>query len=573
MRSALSRHKHPRTAVFLAASLLALLIAASGGDAAVSCLGKQATIVGGGGDNVIHGTKAPDVIYAGGGNDTIYGEGGNDRICGGPGDDTIDGNRGSDHLAGDDGDDTITGYTGNDTVDGGSGDDEIHGWRGSDDLDGGDGTDRVFGDTGNDTLDGGPGNGDYVDGGQGDEKMVSGGPGDFDVALGDTGVDRIDGGPGEHDVASYATSSAPLTVNLGTGTMTGAESEHLIGIEDALGGSGNDTLVGDPPSNRLDGGPGDDHLQADGGGDDAFGGPGSDSCTGGFASENSCGPAIGGGNAVAIELLESIDGTTSFIVAGTGGPDLVTVQQGNGAYLAEGSGGTRIVPGSPEVANCTALSDYAVSCTGEATRILAAMGDGNDTLSLSGTSGKTNSTLDGGDGSDDIGGGLGHDVIYAGEDDVPDTLSGDGGDDVLFGLNTSHPRKPSGAATMFGGGGNDLLIGGQPCDGDSFDGGPGPNDSASFARVRNSGIVVRAQIGGPVSDPNDGSCAVGKIDGSIEKVEGSTGPDELFGDGSANTLLGRGGDDLLNGEGGHDRCIGGGGHDTAQRCEQEFSIP
>jgi Ca2+-binding RTX toxin-like protein len=126
---------------------------------------------------------------------------------------------------------------------------------------------------------------------------------------------------------------------------------------------------------------------------------------------------------------------------------------------------------------------------------------------------------------------------------------------------------------MLGGGGNDLLIGGQPCEGDVFDGGPGPNDSASFARVRNSGIVVRAQIGGTVSDPSEGSCNEGKIDASIEKIEGSTGPDQLLGNSAANTLLGRGGDDSLDGEGGHDSCIGGGGHDTAQQCEQEFSIP
>ncbi len=57
---------------------------------------------------------------------------------------------------------------------------------------------------------------------------------------------------------------------------------------------------------------------------------------------------------------------------------------------------------------------------------------------------------------------------------------------------------------MLGGGGDDLLIGGQPCDGDLFVGGPGANDSASFARVRNDGIHVDAKIGGAVSDPDVG---------------------------------------------------------------------
>ena len=103
---------------------------------------------------------------------------------------------------------------------------------------------------------------------------------------------------------------------------------------------------------------------------------------------------------------------------------------------------------------------------------------------------------------------------------------------------------------MFGGPGNDLMIGGQPCDGDIFDGGPGDNDSASFARVRNSGIVVKATIGGAVTDPDVAGCNAGQIEASVEKIEGSPGPDILIGDDGANMLLGRGGNDLLDGRGG-----------------------
>ena len=126
---------------------------------------------------------------------------------------------------------------------------------------------------------------------------------------------------------------------------------------------------------------------------------------------------------------------------------------------------------------------------------------------------------------------------------------------------------------MFGGPGDDLLIGGQPCDGDLFDGGPGNNDSASFARVRNSGIFVEATIGGPVLDPDVANCNAGHIDHSIEKIEGSPGPDILIGDGGPNTLLGRGGNDILDGMGGSDDCIGGGGVDQATNCEMTASVP
>jgi Ca2+-binding RTX toxin-like protein len=34
----------------------------------------------------------------------------------------------------------------------------------------------------------------------------------------------------------------------------------------------------------------------------------------------------------------------------------------------------------------------------------------------------------------------------------------------------------SGKSTLIGGEGSDLLVGGDPCDGDSFDGGPGSDD-------------------------------------------------------------------------------------------------
>lgn len=576
-------------AVALAALLATLLLAAPLADAAPRCLGKKATIVGTPGNDRIVGTKDHDVIFAGGGNDRIDGKGGHDTICGGPGDDTIVGNRGSDILHGGAGDDKILGNRGSDRLFGGSGDDvlmgtrgkdrlnggpgadRLNGGRGSDTLNGGGGNDRLFGGSGNDKLDGGPGS-DYVDGGRGDDPKVSGGPGDFDIVVGNTGIDRIDGGPGEHDIASYTTSTVPIAVDLGAGRMVGEVNERLSGIEDVLGGSGNDTLIGNAAANRLDGGPGDDHLRAVGPGDAAFGGPGSDACVGGFASRDSCGAVVGGGHAVGIELIRSIDDSSSFVVTGTSGSDTVSVRRSGGAYVAEG-GGTAIVPGSTDATNCTSASPSVVVCSGRAGRVQASMGPGNDTLSLSGIPRGVDATVDGGPGSDDLAGGPGDDTIFAGDDRVPDRLVGGPGDDQLFGINTAHPRRDSGAATMLGGPGNDLLVGGQPCNGDLFSGGPGENDSASFARVRNSGIHVRAQIGGAVSDPDISRCNAGRIDGGIEKIEGSPGPDQLFGDNSANTLLGRGGNDLLDGRGGRDRCIGGGGRDRARNCEQRFSIP
>jgi Ca2+-binding RTX toxin-like protein len=568
------RFRHPKIpaiAAFLLAPLAALtaLLAfgvPSAGAGDPTCQGKPATIVSDAA--TITGGKAPDVIVAGPGDNTIHGEGGNDLICAGGGNDTIYGERGDDKIYGEEGDDTIYGERGSDTLDGGGGNDTIHGERGSDQIEGGDGTDLVEGEQGNDTVDGGPGNGDIVEGNQGDDTL-DGGAGNEDVIIGSTGNDKIDGGPGEHDIADYAGTGGAVTVDLQTQTVSGAENEHLEGIEDAIGGSGGDTLIGSgDTANRLDGGPGNDHLEAAGPGDDAFGGPGGDQCTGGFAEETSCGPAAGA-NGLAVEIYESIDGKSKLILTGSSGADQGTVSYSGGKYTITGSDVTNGDPTNPDCSGAATIT-----CSGKVDGIEANMGAGNDELTIGqSVPHSISSMLEGGTGSDILVGGPGNDVLYAGEDHDPDTLEGGGGNDVLYGVNIFHPKKDSGPATMNGGPGSDLMIGGQPCDGDTFDGGPGDNDSASFARIHNSGIAVEATIGGEVIDPDGGGCTAGHIDSSTEKIEGSPGNDILTGDNGPNTLLGRGGNDKLNGMGGFDDCVGGGGHNTAVNCEKEAQIP
>ncbi len=532
---------------------LALLLAAwsPGGAAAAKaprCLGKPATLVSNAA--TILGSRGNDVIVAGPGDNEIRARGGNDTICAGRGDDRIHGGRG------------------NDNVNGGAGDDVLRGGRGSDRLRGGAGSDRLLGEAGNDDLGGGVGRRDQLDGGPGDDRL-SGGPGRLDVLVGGPGNDRIDGGPGAHDVASYADLGGPVRIDLGAGTVNGAESERLSGIEDVLGGPGNDTLIGSPGSaNRLDGGPGNDSLIAAGVDDQAHGGPGNDACAG-FTIEVSCGPTANAGGTV-VETYRSIDRSTSLIVAGRRGGDEISVEHSAGTYTVRGARGPQPVRlGDPAAGTCRRdRESNSVSCSGSVNSIQASLGAGDDSFRIAASvPAAVAATIDGGRGSDTLVGGRGDDTIYGGDDRAGDVLAGGGGDDVLYGVNIFHPRREGGAARMFGGRGNDLLIGGQPCNGDHFDGGPGSNDSASFARVRNSGIVVRATIGGAVLDPDVPACRAGRITGSVEKIEGSPGPDVLTGNGRGNTLLGRGGNDRLDGRGGFDTCVGGNGRDRLRNCE------
>lgn len=508
------------------------------------CGGRQATIASN--DRRIQGTRAPDVIVAGRGTNVILGAGGNDVICGGFGRDRIYGNRG------------------NDTIDGKKDADAVHGGRGSDEVDGGADRDEVFGDSGNDAVHGGPGDRDAADGGPGDDD-VTGGRGSFDTVLGGIGNDRIDGGRGKHDIASYRTAGGPIEADLGSGTVVGAEDERLIGIEDVLGGSGEDTLAGsETTSNRLDGGPGDDRLLGPAPGDKAFGGPGSDQCLGPFAVQDSCGPASRGGTRV--ELYDSIAGSSSLTIVGDDKLDDVMVSRGDHGYVVRSGFGNLVLLGSFGSGGCGPVAG-AVACGGPITSILVSLGGSSDNLKVDDSiPADVSVTADGGPGADWLRGGRGADTLYSGDDGDLDVLDGGGGDDALFGVNILHPRHSSGAATLVGGAGDDLLIGGQPCD-DLFHGGKGDNDSASFARVRNTGTFVKAAIGGRVIDPDVGYCGASRIDGTVEKIEGSTGPDVLLGAAGPDTLLGRGGLDVLDGRGGPDRCIGGRGRDQARRCE------
>ncbi|HEX3041179.1 MAG TPA: calcium-binding protein [Solirubrobacterales bacterium] len=441
-----------------------------------SCGGKRATIAAV--HRTIHGTRGPDVIVGSRRADVIFGAGGNDVVCGRGGRDRIHGGRGKD------------------TVDGQQGADLLDGGRGSDEVFGGDGRDRVRGDSGNDLVRGGSGARDDVDGGMGDD-TVTGGRGSFDAIAGGIGRDQIDGGPGAHDTASYRSAGGPIEVELGIGRVSGAEDEQLRGIENVLGG------------------------------------PGNDGCFEASLAIRWC-------------------GSTGIAVSGSAGDDSLAIGlQNQQIVISAGSGPVLQVGDERRIGS-----------------LLVSLGDGNDRVVVtSSLPPEVEVTIEGGAGSDWLRGGRGGDTIYGGDDDVPDRLEGGPGGDALFGVNIFHPRHASGAATMIGGGGDDLLIGSQPCDGDLFVGGRGANDSVSFARVRNAGVNVEAQIGGAVTDPDVPGCTAGRIARGTEKIEGSPGPDILSGNAGANTLLGRGGSDRLDARGGSDRCIGGRGGDSSRHCE------
>lgn len=175
----------------------------------------------------IYGTEEDDVIVAISPGDSIFGYEGDDVLTGGSGANCLLGGEGDDRL------------------DGAAGDDLLMGEQGRDDLSGGAGTDILLGQDGVDRLSGGDGD-DELDGG--------------------LDADRMEGGAGS-DTAVYRLFSFAVAIDLAAGTGTGGD--VLVGIENAVGGYGDDTIAGDGGANALDGWIGRDVL-AGGGGADRF---------------------------------------------------------------------------------------------------------------------------------------------------------------------------------------------------------------------------------------------------------------------------------------------------------------
>lgn len=248
-----------------------LVLAGPGDDHVVAGSGDD-TVLGGDGDDVIFAGPGADLISGGAGNDRLFGEAGNDTLFGDAGDDLVDGGEGDDLLDGGDGNDTLLAGAGDDRLDGGTGDDSLVADAGRDVLLGGEGDDRLEGGEGDDTLADGAG-----------RDVVTGGPGnDVIVAAADDEADAFDGGDGSDTLDLSATNSG-ATVDLASEIVRIREDviDRVSAIENAVGGSGHDVLIGNQEANSLLGGAGDDVLSGGGGRDTLSDGTGADVVRGG----------------------------------------------------------------------------------------------------------------------------------------------------------------------------------------------------------------------------------------------------------------------------------------------------
>jgi serralysin len=448
--------------------------------------------------------------------------------------------------------------------------------------------------------------------------------GTFWTAIWDTGgVDLI-----RHTGSEAATidlRAAPLTgTNAGgyvsrvDGIAGGFTIANGVVIENAQGGSGNDTINGNDVANDIDGNGGHDTITAFGGADVVNGGSGNDHINGGSGNDEIDGGSgnddLDGGTGnddidggIGNDHLEG--GSNDDILAGgsgndhlegetgndnlSGGPGDDTLNGGAGADTADyftASGWVHVdlaiagpqATGAAEDTDTLIGIEYLVGSNGfadqlrgnDASNRLYGVG-GNDILEGRGG----NDILDGGMGLDtasyesapsgvavDLNNGLPQNTLGAGVDSLIsiDNLTGSAYADILLGdLQDNALQGLGGNDWLLGGAGNDSIIGGAGDDfliggeGDDNLVGSSGTDVVSYLTAA-AGVTVSLAIGGYQNTIGAGS---DRLIG-VEHLHGSTFDDTLTSSAAGNTMLGGAGNDALIGAGGNDALSGGAADDT-----------
>jgi Ca2+-binding RTX toxin-like protein len=232
-------------------------------------------------------------------------------IVGTSGADDRTGTDGADVVSLGDGDDHFSGLGGNDVVCSGGGDDEVYG---------GPGADRLYGDAGYDYLF--PGAGD----------------------------DHVFGGP-NYDRVRYDDATHGVRIDVASDTATGAGHDAFDSIEEYLGSSYADLLIGTPGRDVLNGGfGGDDRIHGYGGADDltagsgtVWAGPGNDNVMVGDSAVAHLGPGMDHGSSYAgsptlygedgEDTFDAFETSTPYLHGGAGGDAVLLTFREHGAVV------------------------------------------------------------------------------------------------------------------------------------------------------------------------------------------------------------------------------------------------
>ena len=300
---------------------------------------------------------AADFIFGGGGSQTVIGTANADDLFGGDGADILEGRGGADRLDGGGGIDTlsyansaaaVTVNLQNGAVSGGDAAGDT--FTGIENLRGSAFADTLVGDANANTIWGGGGDDYLLDLGGGMDTLF--GEGGNDRMQGSQGADSYDGGTGT-DSVRYNNSDAAVTVSLLNNTASGghATGDSFVSVEDLVGSTFGDTLIGNGAVNRLEGFAGDDLMRGGVGADVLVGGTGFDTAD---YSDSSAAVNVGlfrtgtGGTAQgdALSGIEAITGSAlGDTLVGAGAFPVIRLDGGAGNDLLFDYGGKGILNG------------------------------------------------------------------------------------------------------------------------------------------------------------------------------------------------------------------------------------
>ncbi len=359
--------------------------------------------------------------------------------------------------------------------------------------------------------------------------------------------------------------------------------DNVTGINDAIGGSADDILIGGDEANKLSGNGGDDYLDGGLGADNLDGGEGKDTFVLGadVTGSGTRNIQLGDGSLLAVNIA-GLAGTADKVVGGAGNDTIILERDGKSGFVADYSTAPGYLSGVEKIVG-TDGNDVillAAGSTADGGPITIEGGDGNDILGgsnsadiinggdgndlISGLGG--NDTLTGGNGDDVIWGGLGADTIHsgAGSDTIEMTA------DLTYAAGTLHSVPVVGLTTV------GVDISGKAGTLDSINGGFDLGDTV-YLKAGSEGFVLDGyqtniegveRIVGTYGDDvivmrsdyvTDDGAGRTTIEGGLgnDTIVGGAGNDFLDGGQGADTLAGGDGADILKGGADNDALWGG----------------
>ena len=604
------------------------LYGGAGNDTFIGGTGNDVMSGGSGGiDEVYYGASTSNLVIAlnGAAGGTAYGTGiGTDTLynievaVAGSGNNTIIGNATvASSLYGGVGNDTISGGTGNDLMDGGTGLNVVDyhaqtsaltillngasagtGWGANIGTDSLYNFEVVLGSAGNDTIVGNHALSNTLYGNGGNNSLYGGLAND--TLYGGTGNDVLDGGAGGIDMVDYSGQTSALVIALngasaGTAWGNNIGTDTLYNIELIKGGSGGNTIIGNPSlSSTLIGGAGNDTIS---------GGAANDTLDGGSAGIdvvdyhaqtsnltillNGAAAGTASGNNVGTDSLynfevvlgsagnDTIVGNTALsnTLYGNGGNNSLyggnladTFFGGTGSDVIDGKGGVNVMN------YASSTSNLVVALNGASAGTAYGAGIGTDSLTNIGVvlAGSGNDSFIGSTANESFDGGGGVNTLYYLAQTSAMTVNLLSGTEMGAGLGTDTLTNfevvvgGSGGNSLiannlgdslYGGAGNDTLVGGTG--NDLLDGQAGINVLDYHSQTSALSISLNGAAAGTAYGANIGTDTLY----NMEVVLGGAGNDTIRGDNNGDTLFGNAGNDTLLGGNGNDTLNGGAGND------------